>query len=125
MAINKTKRLRPSLLQADIDSYAALQVIGDYRPANAGFNAATGTDTKTAMETKQTEEVQKQTAADAARDDAVAAEWAFHDYILGVKNQVKAQYGPDSNELQSIGLKKKSEYKTGKRKPSNNSGGTP
>ncbi|CAN5512323.1 hypothetical protein BH10ACI1_BH10ACI1_12410 [soil metagenome] len=125
MAINKTKRLRPSVLQADIDAYAALQAIGDYRPANDGFNAANGTSAKTAMETKQTEEVQKQAAADAANDDAVAAEWAFHDYILGVKDQVKAQYGKDSNELQSLGLKKKSEYKTGRRSSPNNRNETP
>lgn len=124
MAINKTKRLRPSVLQADIDAFAALQAIADYSPANSAFDAASGATTKTAMETKQTDEVQKQTSADAARDDAVAEEWNFHDYILGVKDQVKAQYGPDSNEYQSLGMKKKSEYKTGRRTSSNNNGGT-
>lgn len=125
MAINKTKRLRPSVLQADIDAYAALQAIADYRPANNAFEAANGASAKTAMETKQTDEVQKQTAADSARDDAVGVEWAFHDYILGVKDQVKAQYGPNSNEYQSLGLKKKSEYRTGRRGSSGNTGGTP
>jgi len=44
-----------------------------------------------------------------ARDDATAAEWAFHNAILGVKKQVIAQYGEDSNEMQSLGLTKKSE----------------
>ena len=122
MARNKTKRLRTSVLQADIDAYAALQAITDYRPANDAFATANGATTKTAMETKQTDEVQKQTAADAARDDAVAEEWNFHDYILGVKDQVKAQYGPDSNEYQSLGMKKKSEYKTSRRNPPNNGG---
>ena len=125
MAKNKTKRLRPAVLQADIDAFAALQAISGYKPANAAFESADGTTVKAAMETKQTEEVQKQAAADAARDDAVAAEWAFHDFMLGVKDQIKAQYGPDSNEYQSLGLKKKSEYNSGgKRTSSNNSGGT-
>lgn len=124
MANNKTKRLRPSVLQADIDGFAALQVIADYNPVNASFATASVESAKIAMETKQTEEVQKQTAAESARDDAVAAEWTFHDFMLGVKNQVKAQYGPDSNEYQSLGLKKKSEYRTGRRGSSGNTGET-
>ena len=122
MANNRTKRLRPSVLQADIDTYAALQAISNYKPANIAFESLNGASAKTAMETKQTDAVQKQAAADASRDDAVASEWDFHDYVLGVKDQVKAQYGPNSNEYQSLGLKKKSEYKTGKRaapKPTN------
>ena len=56
-------------------------------------------------------------ALDTARDDAAAAEWAFHNAMLGGKDQVKAQFGDDSNELQSLGLKKKSEYKSPKANP--------
>lgn len=112
MANNRTKRLRPSVLQDDLDAYAALQAIRDYAPVNNGYNLTNGTDAKALMEAKQTDFVQKQAAADAARDDMVSAEWDFHDFILGVKDQVKAQYGKDSNEVQSLGLKKKSEYRT-------------
>jgi hypothetical protein len=54
----------------------------------------------------------QQADLDAARDDATAAEWEFHNALLEAKNQVKAQYGPDSNELQGLGLKKKSEFKS-------------
>ena len=124
MAKNKTKRLRPSVLQADIDGYAALQAIEDYHPLNEAFSTANGASIKTAMETKQTNAVQKQAAADSARDDMVGGEWDFHDYMLGVKDQIKAQYGPDSNEYQSLGMKKKSEYKTGRRSSSNTDGET-
>ncbi len=54
----------------------------------------------------------------AARDQAVAAERAFHNKILGAKKQVVAQFGVDSDEVQAVGLKKKSEYKrSGGRKP--------
>ena len=41
-----------------------------------------------------------------------AAEWEFHDVIFGAKTQVKAQFGDSSNEIQALGLKKKSEYKS-------------
>ncbi len=54
--------------------------------------------------------------ADAARDNEVAAQWAFHDRIIGAKTAVKAQFGDSSNEIQSMGLKKKSEYKSPKKK---------
>ncbi len=55
---------------------------------------------------------------EAARDTANAAEWAFHNAMLGAKDQIIAQYGDDSNEVQSLGLKKKSEYKASSgRKP--------
>ena len=43
------------------------------------------------------------------RDTAVAAEWDYHNAILGGKRQVVAQYGDDSNETQAVGLTKSSE----------------
>ena len=39
-------------------------------------------------------------------------EWAFHNLILGAKEQVIAQYGKDSTQVQELGLKRKSDYKT-------------
>jgi hypothetical protein len=64
------------------------------------------------MVDKRDIEAQKQGELDAARDDATAAEWAFHKAVLGAKDQVVAQYGDDSNQLQALGYKKKSEYKS-------------
>jgi len=49
---------------------------------------------------------------DTARDNAAAAEWEFHNAMLGVKDQIIAQFGKDSNQVQAIGLKKKSERKS-------------
>jgi hypothetical protein len=57
-------------------------------------------------------EVQKEGEAKAARDNAVTAEHVFHQAILGAKDQIRAQFGIDSNEYQSIGLKKKTEYRS-------------
>jgi hypothetical protein len=63
-----------------------------------------------AMDAAQATETQKFADADAARDDATAAEWDFHNALLGAKDQVKAQFGADSNEWQALGLTKKSEF---------------
>ena len=41
----------------------------------------------------------------------------MHDFVLGGKDQVKAQFGPSSNEYQGLGLKKKTEYDKPTKKP--------
>jgi hypothetical protein len=112
MAKNETIRIRPSLLQQDRDGFAALKNIGSYKPANDDFTIANVKAAQDAMVGQRDIEAQKQADLDAARDDATAAEWAFHNAVLGAKDQVKAQFGVDSNELQAVGLKKKSEYKS-------------
>ncbi|MDT7780078.1 MAG: hypothetical protein QOC99_2590 [Acidobacteriota bacterium] len=62
------------------------------------------------METRQTTETQAAAALAAARDNATDGEWEFHNVINGAKTQVEAQYGENSNQIQSLGRKKKSEY---------------
>jgi hypothetical protein len=106
---NQTRRLSPSVLQADTDAFAALKNIPTYTPANANYTLVKVQATADGMAGARETETQKQAELDAARDNAVAAEWAFHNAILVVKEQVRAQYGADSNELQALGLVKKSE----------------
>jgi hypothetical protein len=124
MAKNRNKRLRPQILQEDLDAFAALKAIPNYNPSNSAYSLENVEASKTAKETKQTTEVQKQAAADAARDASVEGEWDFHDKILGAKVQVKAQFGENSDEYASMGMKKKSEYKSGGRRTSNNNAPT-
>lgn len=112
MAKNETRRLKPAQIQLDIETYEALLALANYAPANPQYKTENVTAGRTSMGTSQQEETQAVAAAAGKRDDAVANEWNFHNLILGVKDQVVAQYGLDSNEAQAIGLKKKSEYKT-------------
>lgn len=112
MAKDQTKRLDPKIVQEDKDVVAALAAITPpYSPANAQYSLANLTTSQTTMTTAQNTEVQKKGELDAARDAANAAEWALHNKVLEAKKQVAAQYGSDSDQLQAIGLKKKSEYK--------------
>ena len=112
MAKDQTKRLSPVIVQEDKDVVAAIATLSPaYAPANAAYSLANLTTAQTTMVTSQNTEVQKQGELDAARDTANANEWAFHNKILEAKKQVAAQYGSDSDQLQAIGLKKKSEYK--------------
>ena len=109
MAKNQNTRIRPITLQADLDAHTATQAITDYAPANAAYSKTALQANLEAMRAAQEAETNAQNALDAARDAVAAAEWDFHNALLGVKDQVIAQFGDDSNEVQAMGLKKKSE----------------
>ena len=119
MATNETRRLAPAILRADVAVYAALQNIPGYAPAKADFAPAKIKAASDRLASSQAGETQAKGAWDAARDGACAAEWAFHNLMLGVKDQVKAQFGADSDEWQALGQKKKSEYKKPPGRPRN------
>ena len=116
MANNPTRRISPAILQSDLESFAGLQAITNYAPANTAYSLAAVTAAKQNMEAKQTAETQAAAALAAARDAANDGEWDFHSAILGAKTQVTAQFGENSDEVQSLNLKKKSEYKRPTRK---------
>jgi hypothetical protein len=124
MANRRNKRLQKNVLQDDLDAYAALQAIAGYNLSNEQFSLVKVTASHTEMGASQTDEVQKQNAADASRDASCGSEWNFHDMMLGAKNQTKAQFGENSDEYASLGMKKKSEYKRGRRKSTPTDGGT-
>jgi hypothetical protein len=110
MAKDESRRVRPQVLADDLDSYARLQDMSGYAPANAAFTREAITVIYNTMIAKQHGEAQAEAAFDSARDDSVAAEWAMHNAMLGATDQVAAQYGTNSNEYQAMGRKKKSEY---------------
>lgn len=107
---NQATRLKPSLIQADRDAFAALQAIAGYAPVNAAYALTAITAAQASLNSARAAEAQADAAAAAARDEAVAREWEFHNLMLGAKDQIRAQFGKDSNEVQAVGLKRKSEY---------------
>lgn len=115
MAKDETKRVKPAVLAADEESLAALKTITDYAPSNPAYSAAALVAAKTEMEEAQTREAQALAAAAAARDDAVAAEWRYHNATIGMRDQVTAQFGRNSNQAQMVGRKKPSEYRAPRR----------
>jgi hypothetical protein len=116
MARNQSKRLPPVKIEADENGFAALQAINGYTPINPAYALDAVGTAHVELENLRQREVQAQAAAVAARDSTVAKEWEFHNLMLGVKEQVIAQYGKDSTQVQALGLKRKSEYKPPKRR---------
>lgn len=116
MAKNQNDRIRPAQLQADLDTLTAMRSFSDYTPANPAFALQKLESGLTGMKSAQDAELAAQNTLASARDSAAAAEWELHDLLLGAKDQVVAQYGSHSDQVQSLGLKKKSEYKAPKHK---------
>src|ERR1044072_9883740 len=111
MAKNQNRRLSPAELAKDVEIYNALKNVTGYAPANPAY-AVTALDTRhTALSGAQTASAQADADADSRRDVLVAEQWNFHNAILGAKDSVVAQFGSDSNEVQAVQLKKKTEYK--------------
>jgi hypothetical protein len=69
------------------------------------------------MLAKQKQEIELTTPARAAVDAARQAEVEFHEAVLSMKESVRGQFGPNSDEAQAIGYKRKSEYKRPRRRP--------
>jgi hypothetical protein len=116
MADPKTRQLSQDELQADLETFAGLEGIAGYKPSNDDFNLANGKALKTTMQASEATEIQKYNEWQASRDKRISDQWAFHDYNRNARIQVKAQYGESSDEVAATGLKKKSEYKSPKKK---------
>lgn len=113
---NETRRLTPAKITEDEAIFAALQAMALYEPANQAYALPAIGAAHSLLQSAWTEEAQAEAALAAARDVAVAREWAFHNLILGAKDQVTAQFGRDSNEVQAVGLKKASERRAPRRR---------
>ncbi len=112
MAKDETKRLAPATLAQDEAALDALQNIAGYEPNNPNYRVEAVAQAREAMRAAQAAENQAAAAAGVARDAAANLEWAYHNLILGVKDQVRGQFGKDSAQLQGLGLKRISEYKS-------------
>jgi hypothetical protein len=107
--VNTKRRLAPNILSADEARIEAIRNLANYQPANAKYSHtnldALDTETIAAQKAEQAAKA----AWEAARDIMVMKERERHDASLGATDQVAAQYGRNSNEYQSLGLRKKNE----------------
>lgn len=116
MAKNQSRRIISAILSDDREAFDALQGITNYAPVNQAYKTENIKAVRDHMDDLLREAIQAQAAADAKRDAANAGEWDFHNAMLGAKVQVEAQFGPDSDEFASLGMKKKSNYKSPSRR---------
>jgi hypothetical protein len=116
MARNQSKRLPPVKIEADENGLAALEEIEGYTPINPAYALEAVRAVHVELKNFRASELRAAAEAARERDRAVAKEWEFHNLMLGVKEQIIAQFGKDSTQVQALGLKRKSEYKPPRRK---------
>ncbi|MGG6238376.1 hypothetical protein ACQ4N7_07015 [Nodosilinea sp. AN01ver1] len=114
--ITMVRRLASKTLGADVDSLNGLGTVEGYIPVRTDTSPEKLRARLETMQVMQQKETELQAMAKAASDAARQAEWEFHNSILGMKEAVRAQFGPDSNAAQAVGYKKKSEYKRPRRR---------
>lgn len=106
-----SRRLSPQIINQDTDSMNGLGTIATYQTSR---KEATSEALQLAYQTmllKQQVETEQQALHKTASDAARKAEWEFHNAVLAMKEAVRGQFGSDSNEAQSVGMKKKSDRK--------------
>ncbi len=108
---NTSRRLAAQLLNQDIDSLNGSNTIQGYSTKRKEATPEALQRAYQAMLALQQAETERLALYRAAADAARLAEWEFHNAVLTMKEVVRGQYGVDSDEAQSIGLKKKSDRK--------------
>lgn len=114
--VDFSRRVSLKTISADVVAYHGLSTIANYIPTR---DEATPTALQAVYEvmlTKQKKETELAAMLKAATDAARQAEVEFHGAILAMKESVRGQFGPNSDEVQSVGYKKKSEYKRPRRR---------
>ncbi len=108
---NTSRRLAAQLLNQDIDALNGFNTIQGYSTQRQEATPIALQQTYHAMLASQQAETERLALYRAAADAARLAEWEFHNAVLAMKEVVRGQFGADSNEAQSVGLKKKSDRK--------------
>jgi hypothetical protein len=114
MALDQNRRPSPEGIKADRAALVAIRELRDFAPVNPAHSAEAMSALEQVLTQAEQEELRLQNALASARDRTTAAAWALRNSMLGAKSQVIAQYGADSDAVQSLGLKKKSD----RRRPS-------
>lgn len=108
---NTNRRLSPQIINQDVDSLNGLKTIPNYKTSRREATSETLQQAYQTMLVQQQNETEKLALYRAASDATRLAEWEFHNTTLAMKEVVLGQFGSDSDEAQSVGLKKKSDRK--------------
>ncbi|MEB3209972.1 MAG: hypothetical protein VKL39_01400 [Leptolyngbyaceae bacterium] len=113
-----TRRLPSRTIQKDVHSLNGLGAIENYVAMREDASPEALKQRYSEMLAMRQKETEMAALYKASVDRMRQAEWDFHNSVMLMKDCVRAQFGPDSNESQSIGYKKKSERKRPRRSAS-------
>lgn len=106
-----TSRVPAATLQADRDAVSALEALPDYAPRNAANTVANITAARARNEAARLRVLRAKAELAAALDEERDSGIEFHNLVTEAKDEVKVQYGANSDQYASLGRKKKNERK--------------
>ena len=107
--VNPKTRVSAAQTLKNIEAYHAFSAMTDYR-ANNPDNSRESVDAAYAeLRAAVRHAIVTQAAAAAGVDLLIAARRKLHNSMLGVKFEARALYGPNSDQVAALGLKKKLE----------------
>lgn len=105
----KKKRLSPNQLAEVKSSFAGLKQIAGYTPLKEDFKVSAIQEIDTALDNLLTQESQILAQIADLRDKIADKGSEYVQRMNGASQQVIAQFGDDSPEIQSLGRKRKSD----------------
>jgi len=114
--LNFSRRIPAKTISNDITAYHGSGTITDYIPTRPEATPKNLERAYSGMIAKQKKETEATATMKSAADAARQAEAEFHAAVLAMKESVRGQFGPNSDEAQAVGYKKKSEYKRPRRR---------
>ena len=112
----KNQRLSPNALAELKGEFTNLKNMADYAPFKDEHKVAAIQTVETALDSLIIEEAQAIAKLAALRDSIAESGTEFAQKMKGARQQVIAQFGEDSAEVQALGLKRASDRQTGQRK---------
>jgi hypothetical protein len=106
---SRLKAVLQSILTIDRSILRAIQGLIDYQPVNSLYSTAQLVQLEATLTQAELGVVQAQAALDQAYAVRAETSRAFHNAIIGAKEQVIAQYGNSSLAVEMVGLRRKSD----------------
>lgn len=109
------KRIPQSILDADIETLRALSGIDGYTPHNPAYSLESAMAALQRMNEFETALIHAENAVAAARSALLNERSTVHKIALGAKDEAIVLFGPDSDQIVALGMKKKSDRNRPKR----------
>ena len=115
MTTGAIPRISPQQLKNDIELIRALSGIDGYTPHNPAYSLESATVALEQLDKSETAVILAENTLAAARSALISDRNAVHKIAMGVKDEAVVLFGPDSDQIAALGMKKKSERSRPKR----------
>jgi hypothetical protein len=110
------RRIQPDILKKDHETLIALTAMRGYAPRKAHLEVPSLTTLETTLDNAEARMLRARAELEASTDAYYLAALGFHDNIVGARDEVKVQYGDNSDQYASVGRTKRIERKSPKRR---------